>query len=119
MGNNGPYALVGGIGRALAAMNVRFVRESELLTMFATPAAGNLLIAIAAPALVLAISPDPIVETSKAASLHMDSAPQPMGTAGSARSLFQTDSIAVKVRWPVSWALRDPRGVAWMTPTWK
>jgi hypothetical protein len=33
--------------------------------------------------------------------------------------LFQTDSIALKMRWPVTWALRDPRGVAWTTPNWK
>ena len=49
----------------------------------------------------------------------MDTAPQPAGTMGPSRSLFQTDSLALKMRWPVSWALRDPRGFAWLTPAWK
>jgi hypothetical protein len=49
----------------------------------------------------------------------MDTAPGDAGTMGPERSVWQTDSVAVKVRWPVSWALRDPRGVAWLTPAWK
>jgi hypothetical protein len=39
--------------------------------------------------------------------------------AAPARSTWQTDSVAVKVRWPATWALRDPRGFAWLTPAWK
>jgi hypothetical protein len=31
------------------------------------------------------------------------------------RSYFQTDSVGLKLRWPISWALRDPRGVAFLT----
>ena len=30
-------------------------------------------------------------------------------------STFQTDETALKLRWKISWALRDPRGLAWMT----
>lgn len=34
-------------------------------------------------------------------------------------STFQTDSVSLKLRWPVSWALRDARGISWMqNVTW-
>ena len=33
------------------------------------------------------------------------------------RSSWQTDSVGLKFRLPVSWALRAP-AVAWLTPTW-
>jgi hypothetical protein len=49
----------------------------------------------------------------------MDTVPGLPGTMGPELEMWQTNSIAVKVRWPVSWALRDPRAVAWMTPAWK
>jgi hypothetical protein len=49
----------------------------------------------------------------------MDNAPSPIanggGIAAPASSMFQTDSTALKVRVPVSWALRAPAGMAWLT----
>jgi hypothetical protein len=29
-------------------------------------------------------------------------------------SMFQTDSVALKLRWPISWALRTSNAVAWI-----
>ena len=115
---NGPFALVASPGRA-SLMRQRFAHPDSLVKVYGSNAVINDLLAIAPAALVAALSPEPEIETSKAATLHMDSAPQPVGTAGPARSLFQTDSLALKMRWPVSWALRDPRGFAWLTPAWK
>ena len=114
----GPFALVASPGRA-SLMRQRFAPPDSLVKVYGSNAVINDLLAIAPAALVAALSPEPEIETSKAATLHMDSAPQPVGTAGPARSLFQTDSLALKMRWPVSWALRDPRGFAWLTPAWK
>lgn len=118
VGGNGPYIIVASPGRA-AAMGLRFIREVGNLVVVGSSAVINDVLAIAPAALAAALSPDPDVETANAATLHMDTAPTAVGSAAPSRSLFQTDSIAVKVRWPVSWILRDPRGFAWMTPTWK
>jgi hypothetical protein len=74
---------------------------------------------IAAAGLVAALSADPNVESVSAATLVMDTAPGAAGTMGPEKEMFQSDSLAVKVRWPVSWALRDSRAVAWLTPVWK
>ena len=118
-----PFNLVGSPQRAFV-LQMRFIRGGETPaesanTVFGSSAMGNDLMAIASDALASAIGLDPVIETSIAATLQMDTAPQPVGSVGPERSVWQTDSVAVKMRWPVSWVLRDPRGVAWLTPTWK
>lgn len=118
VGGPGPFALIASPARA-TLLNLRFVFEAPNLVVLGSSAVGNLMIAISPAALAAALGIDPLVETANAGTLHMDTAPTAVGSAAPSRSLFQTDSIAVKLRWPISWALRDPRGVAWMTPIWK
>jgi len=119
VGGNGPYAIVASPGRA-ALMAARLRGDVGNLIILGSSAVINDVLAIAPAALVAALSPEPEIETSKAATLHMeDTSPQAVGTASPHRSMFQIDSIALKMRWPVTWALRDPRGFAWMTPVWK
>jgi hypothetical protein len=85
-----------------------------------TSAAGNNIIAIAAKAIAAAISPTPDIEVVDAGVLVMDTAPGAAGTTGTGeKSMWQTDSFAIKVRWPVSWVVRSSLGVAWVTPAWK
>jgi Phage capsid family len=125
VGGKGPYILVAGPGR-VASLNLRFVTQASAdpanpstIIPVASTAVGNDLIAIAPKAIVAALSPDPEIETANAATLVMDSAPGAAGTMGPEKNMFQAESLAVKSRWPVSWALRDPRAVAWLTPAWK
>jgi hypothetical protein len=119
--NAGPVIVVASIGR-VASASARFgdvkQGESPLVIPVASAAVGNDLIVIAPQALVAAIG-DPSVEASKAASLVMDSAPVTPDTTQSTKEMFQTDSLALKMRWPASWALRNPAAVAWLTPSWK
>jgi Phage capsid family len=84
--------------------------------------AANDLIAIAAAGLASAVDTVPEIATSKHASMHMDTVPLPIvqpGTpvtvAAPQRSLFQTRTVGVKIRFDASWALRDPRALAWMS----
>jgi hypothetical protein len=119
VGGPGPYAVVSSVGR-IASMRLRFITEDPNLVLLGSAAVGTDMLAVACAGLVAALDPDPELETANAASLHMeDTTPAPLGTASPARSLFQTDTIAIKVRWPVSWAIRDSRAIAWLTPTWK
>jgi hypothetical protein len=122
VGGGGPYVFVGGPG-LIAQMIMRFLLQTNTLDAtniiaLGSVAMGNDLMCIATNGLVAALSPDPVIETANAGELHMDDAPVAV-PAGATRGLFQTDSIALKMRWPVSWALRDPRAVAWLTPAWK
>jgi hypothetical protein len=118
VGGRGPYYLIGNVGR-YGTMKQRFVTNDPELVVVPSAAVGNDIIAVAAQAVAAAISPDPDIETGNAATLVMDTAPGAAGTMGPERSVWQTDAIAIKVRWPVSWVLRDARGVAWTTPIWK
>jgi hypothetical protein len=115
----GPYILVTSPGRAVSMSFRQPNVAGNNLIVLGSSAVTNDMLAIAPAALVAALSPEPEIETANAASIHMDTVPQAVGTAGPHRSMFQTDSIAIKVRWPVTWALRDPRGFAWLTPSWK
>lgn len=120
VGGAGPYVFIASPGRA-AAMQLRAAQSfsNSNLHVLGSSAVVNDLIVVAAAALVSAVGSQPDVESANAATLHMDTVPQAVGSAGPGRALWQTDTIGVKVRWPLSWALRDPRGFAWMTPVWK
>lgn len=116
---NGPYLLITNPGRA-AGLHLRTARDNPSMTVFGSNAVGNIVIMIAGAALASALSPAPAIESSRGATLQMeDTSPQPPNTTGTTKSMFQTDNVAIKMHWPVTWALRDSRGVAWLTPAWK
>jgi hypothetical protein len=116
---NAPIAFVGSAGRALKARVLLGLDEGdETVRVFGSNAVINDFLCIATAALVSATDV-PAIEVSKVGTLTMDDSPSPDPSTpqGSFRSLFQTDAIGIKIRWPVSWTIRDPRGFAWMTPT--
>jgi len=117
----GPVVLICSPGRALMVRaRISSGVEQTALPIRASNAVGADLIAVAPEALVAAFSPDPEVESAESGTLHMDTAPvADPGSTGTHKSLFQTETTAVKVRWPVTWALRNAAGVAWLTPIWK
>jgi hypothetical protein len=75
--------------------------------------------AIAPNAVVSAMDPVPRFEISRDATIHMDTSPAQFATGGVVaaplRSLFQTDSIGLRLIMEVSWGLRNPAGLAWMS----
>jgi hypothetical protein len=118
VGGPGPYVFIASPGRA-AGLSLRFGGDNDVIRVLASSAVIDDLMVVAPAALVTAIGGDPQIETAKAATLHEDTAPAPLSGDAPVRSLWQTDAVGLKGRWPISWALRDPRGFAWMTPTWK
>jgi hypothetical protein len=106
-------------------MQLRSPHGLEPLTTLGSAAlqGTNDVIAVAGDALASATGSAPQVEQVKDTLLHMESAtPLAIGTPGSpatvaapATSLWQTDTIALKIKMPASWMLRDARGVAWLT----
>jgi hypothetical protein len=123
VGGNGPFFIVSSIGRHASASgrygSLKAEGTDAMIIPLASLAVGNDVVVISPKALVAALSANADVETANSGTLVMDTAPVAPDTTLATKSVFQTDSIAVKVRWPVTWALRDPRGVAWLTPTWK
>ncbi len=70
----------------------------------------------------LAVAADiPAIEASAQAVLTPDTAGLPIVNGGAPApqvvSLFQTDSIGLRLRWPISWMLRDSRALAVVTNT--
>jgi len=117
VGNKGPFILAGNAGRIIGA-SARFLGDDDTLISVMSASIGSDIIAIAPQAIAAALSTDPELELSNAGTLVMDTVPGAAGTS-TERGLFQTETFALKVRWPVSWTVRDSRGVAWTTPTWK
>ncbi len=123
VGGNGPFLMIVSPGRK-AGMMMRFLLQAGNIGVLGSTAVGNDLLCIAPYALVAALSPQAEIESARAGELHMSDTPLPIVNSGvsaaPAKSLFQTDSIALKMRWPVTWALRDARAIAWLTPSaWK
>jgi hypothetical protein len=85
--------------------------------------AAKTVVAIAANALAAAVDPVPKITASSQTTLHMeDTAPLPISTISTAvaaptRSLFQTDSMAIRLILDVNWGLRATGAVAWLTAT--
>lgn len=116
---NGDIVLVGSPDAA-AALKMRMPMGAEWPVLMTSSLVARTVIAIAAAAVVSAINGVPEIDTALEASIHYDDAPGDIADIGGvfARpvgSMFQTDTIALKLRWPISWALRDVRGIAFMT----
>ncbi len=111
----GDLAFIGSAGRALKT-NI-YLQGAPGAQAYGSGAVINDFLCVAVAGLIAALG-DPAVESSKAATVHMDDTPNvDISSAGRSAGMWQTDSIAIKLRMPVSWAVRDPRGFAWMTPT--
>jgi hypothetical protein len=72
-------------------------------------------IAIAVGGLAAAVDSVPQVDTSRVATLDMESPAQPISGGAPVRSLLQTDCVATKIRFGASWALRTADACAWTT----
>jgi hypothetical protein len=74
------------------------------------------IMAIAPGAVVSVYGGDIEISASRENSLQMESAPTNL-TTGPTRSAWQTDCIAIRLKLPVTWALRTAGAVAWLTAT--
>jgi hypothetical protein len=92
------------------------VAEKGFPTLISSTVTDNL-IAVAANALVVAMN-TPSIDVSGETVFHEeDTTPLPIDGATPVRSAWQTDSVGLRFRLPVSWALLAP-AVAWLTPAW-
>jgi Phage capsid family len=105
-----------GVALALRVLRMPY----NLMTSTALPT--GTVVSIAFPTLVTALEGAPEISTSKVALIHEETQPAAIVDIGGVvahpvRSIFQTDTIAVKVRQAVSWALRSSSGLAWTQNT--
>jgi Phage capsid family len=103
---------------AAVALQLRLLRD-EWPILVSSALAARTVIMIALNALVSSVNGPPEIEATSQAAYVPDTAPtdivsSPGVVASSVISVFQTDRVALKLRWPITWALRDTRGLAWM-----
>jgi hypothetical protein len=81
--------------------------------------APGVVVAIATNAVASALDAEPSLETSAEGTIVMDTSPTALSTVGTpntvaapTRSLYQTDTLSLRLRFGVSWGLRNPGGIA-------
>ena len=106
-------------GPARGKMMAARTQGGTLPSVLASPmVAANDLIAVAVDGLAVAIDDAPEVRASRDAATQHETAPTGDLLGGSpVKSVFQLDSVTMRLRFNASWALRDPRGIAWTTTT--
>jgi hypothetical protein len=106
---NGSLMLVG--NAAQAARYLMYSNTPFPMAMSNTVAPGTVL-AISLNALAAAVEA-PMVEAMTMPSVHFDdSVPLPLGTASPAKSLWQSDSIGLRIKLPASWVIRNPAAIS-------
>lgn len=108
--------------RQAVAIAIGSPKFSYGLLVSTTLAAGTV-IAVAVNALVSALGAAPQIDLTRSATLHTDTSPLPIASGGTMPSpvtaTFQTDRVGVRLRWPISWALRNANAIAFMSAcTW-
>src|SRR5262249_16657904 len=115
---NGNVVLVASPDAAVA-LRLRLPQSVEWPVLTSSPLAARTVIAVAANAVVSAVEGTPQIDASQEALIHRDTAPTdivPSGTmAVPVSSLWQMYSVGLRLRWPISWCLRTPSAIAWMT----
>jgi hypothetical protein len=116
---NSPIVIVGSPDVSVGLrLWLRQAPEWPILT--STGLAPKTIIAVAVNAVVSAVEGAPVIDARREAEFQSDTAPVADGSLGTPRySMFQKDSVALRLLWPISWCLRTPTAVAWMSPvTW-
>jgi hypothetical protein len=63
---------------------------------------------------VIYAADDPQIDSTNAATLHMDTAPVEVGSTAPLHAAFQKDVLGLRLKWPISWARRDDQAIAFI-----
>jgi hypothetical protein len=106
---NGGMTFIASAKQAIAIQLQSLREPGVVLTSTALPV--GTIICVANNGIVAAFD-DPQIDTTSAASWHADTAPVPIGSTPVVRTAFQTDTIGLRLRWPIAWSVRDPAAIA-------
>jgi hypothetical protein len=119
---NTPIAIIANPVRAMT-LRLRSPRELSVAVLASSAIAAGDLIAVAPPALVSAVGGVQI-KADRESTVHMFDPADAIAVPGSpnvvsapVRSMFQTDTVALRLLMTASWGLRSPAGLAWLTAT--
>src|SRR5262249_35190254 len=114
---NGNIVLVASPDAAVA-LHMRLLRP-EWPVLVSAQLPTRTVIMVAANAIVSAVDGAPMVDASSQTAFVRDTVPQEIVTAGgtpatSVGSVYQTDEVLLRLRWPISWGLRSSNALSWM-----
>jgi hypothetical protein len=113
---NGQICLVAAL-RQSVALNMLLPNGPPFPVFSSSALAPGTIIAVATQALATAVSA-PVIEASHDAVVQEETAPTGDAMTGNpVRSFYQTDSVGLKFKLPVAWAVRSPSGIAYITGT--
>jgi Phage capsid family len=112
---NGGIVLVASPDAAVALV-LRLPASVTWPVLTSSSLAARTVIAVAANAVVSVVEGTPVIDASQDSDIQSDTAPAADGSLGTPRySMFQKDSVALRLVWPLTWALRTPAAAAWMS----
>jgi hypothetical protein len=116
---NSPIVIVGSPD-VTAGLRLWLRQAPEWPILTSASLAAKTLIAVAVNAVVSAVEGAPVIDASREAVFHSDTAPSdPVMTGTPVYSMYQKDSVALRLLWPITWCLRTPTAIAWMSSvTW-
>jgi hypothetical protein len=105
---------------ASVALSLRLPQSVPWPVLTSASLAPRTVIAVAANGIVSAVEGTPQIDASQETTIHEEQNAAPIvGPGGTVaypvRSMFQTDSISLRLRWPLSWSLRAPNAIAFMS----
>lgn len=105
---------------AAIALALRVPQPLKWPILTSSSLAARTVIAVAAAAIVSAIDGPPAIDARGETAINLADPASEIVTAGGTiaypvGSVYQTDSVALRMRWKITWALRDTRGLAWMS----
>jgi hypothetical protein len=116
----GPYAGNGNltlVANPAQATRYLMYTEAPFRMLMSNALSAGTVIAVANNALASVIEPV-VIDASTATALHEeDASPQPIGSASPAKSMFQTQCAALRVRLPATWTVRNASAVASIVTT--
>jgi hypothetical protein len=101
-----------------ASLSLLAGAKFDMDVLASTQIAPGTIIAIEPSSFVSAMSAVPAFEVSDQTTIHMDTAPTDVVAGVPTRSLFQTDSIALKMNLTASWTMRAPHVAVVNSVTW-
>jgi hypothetical protein len=115
---NSRIAVIAAPAQAVALM-LRLYGPFDWPILTSSSLAPGTVIMLALNAIVGAIEGAPVIDASVEAEFHRETSPAEIVTsAGTVAvpvgSLYQTDQVGLRLRWPISWGLRSSTGLAWM-----
>ena len=113
---NGGITLIAAPSQAVSAA-LQLVQGSPWPLLTSTSLPAGTIIAVANAGIVAAAGAAPEIDTTSAASVVMDTAPGAIMAGGTVRAAFQTDTTGLRLRFPISWAVRDPGAIAFIQST--